>query len=185
MARIKGTAMVNVVKSLRKLAKTTTEPLVPKPLEHYLSERILPSSWYPEHDHLELLRVLGTLLRPMADAARENVYIFMGRHSAQADMETVYASLVSASTVDNVFRRGATLWQSYHDTGTMKVTMVAPTEASVELAGYALLSPEMCQLTTGWFMGFLDAGAGSDIRVVETSCRNQGAPTCAWSVAWR
>jgi hypothetical protein len=184
VARIKGTAMISVVKSLKVMGKDKAAAVIPDPLQHYLQERLLPSSWYPEEDHLILLRALGGLLKANIPDLKEDVYVWMGRNSAQTDMSTVYASLVSTASPESVFRRGATLWQAYHDSGTLQVTMLTPNKGAVELVGYAHSAPEMCRIMTGWFAGFLQTGGAKGIRVTEKTCKHKGGATCVWEAEW-
>lgn len=184
MGRIKGTAMLSVVKSLKVMGKDKAAAVIPPALRHYLEERVLPSSWYPEDDHLTLLRALGGLLEASVPDLKEDVFVWMGRNSAQTDMSTVYASVVSTASSESTFRRGATLWQAYHDSGTLQVTMVAPNRGRIELVGYTHSAPEMCRIMTGWFTGFLQTGGAKGIRVNETTCKHKGAASCVWEAEW-
>jgi hypothetical protein len=184
VGRIKGTAMVSVVKSLKVMGKDKAAAVLAPALHHYLEERVLPSSWYPEEDHLVLLRALGGLLEAGIPNLEEDVFVWMGRNSAQTDMSTVYASLVQTASPESIFRRGATLWQAYHDSGSLQVTMVTPNKGTVELVDYAHSAPEMCRVMTGWFSGFLQTGGAKGIRVTETSCKHKGGAGCVWEAQW-
>ncbi len=184
MARIKGTAMLNVVKSLRALGKDRAMARVPEALHRFLQERILPSSWYAEEDHLVLMRVLGEMLKAAHPDLGEDVFVWMGRAGAQTDMATVYSSVMQGATPETALRRGATLWQSYHDTGSAQVKVLGPGKGRLELTGYALPSAELCRTLQGWLAGFLAAGGAADVRIAETACRTKGDPSCVWDVEW-
>ena len=176
--------MLNVVKSLRALGKDKALARLPAALHRYLQERILPSSWYPEEDHLALLRVLGELLKAASPDLGEDVFGWMGRAGAQTDMASVYANVMAGTTPETALRRGATWWQSYHDTGSAQVKVVRPGKGRLELTGYALPSPELCRTLQGWLGGFLAAGGAGDVSIAEKACRTRGAPSCVWDIEW-
>ena len=184
MGRIKGTAVLSVVKALKVLGKERVAAEAPPAVAHYLDERILPSSWYSEDDHLALLRLLGRLIQTSLSEQQEDVFVWMGRNSAQTDMSTVYSSLVSTASPETAFRRGGTLWQAYHDSGSLQITMTGPSKGTAELTDYPGSAPEVCRVLTGWLAGFVQTAGGKDVKVRETRCKHRGAMSCIWEVEW-
>lgn len=179
MAKVKGTIVVKIVKSLRSLHEPTTE-LLPPGLQHYLDERVLPTTWYPEEDYLGLMRVLAGKLRdPGMD-----VWEWMGRESARLDLEEIYRSLLRERDPAGTLEKFESFWSLRHDSGEPKVTLHGPGRATVELAGYGLLSGEVCRSVTGSIWQLLSSAGAQGIQVREESCRVRGAPVCRWQASW-
>jgi uncharacterized protein (TIGR02265 family) len=184
LARIKGSAVLGVVKALRSLGKAKAHELLPQRLHKYLYDRILPSSWYPEADCLVLMRTLAQILESSQQDLGGNVYTLMGRVSAQNGLEGAYAHLVSPDP-EFMLKRAAALWQAYHDTGKLEVSLEGPHKARLELSNFAQPSVEQCLIVVGWYSELFKACGAHDVSMVETQCRNRGARSCVWTVEWK
>ena len=90
MAKVKGSALVEVVKFLRSQGEAGRRA-TPEAQRHYLEERVLPASWYPEQDLLVLLRAMVQFLPGDRESALANA----GRFSARTHSEGVYAHLLA------------------------------------------------------------------------------------------
>src|SRR5215471_18415532 len=91
--RIKGSAIAGTVRFLRKYADEA-QKILPAHLQRYLDgQRILPSSWYPEADQLELVRALAKLAPKVMPGVSGDVYSFVGQWVARKDLTCAYTSL--------------------------------------------------------------------------------------------
>lgn len=181
MARIKGTNVVRTVKWLRKNRDEARTLLSPR-LHHYLDDRILISSWYPEEDHLELLRVAASLVAVPANIDR---YAIIGRLAAHNDLAEVYKNIVQPGDHASWMNKAAALWRNYHDTGKMEATLLEPGLIMITLRDYEAASPEMCRIVGGYFEGVIEFAQGKVRKTTEVQCSLEGASECAWRIEYR
>jgi hypothetical protein len=179
MGKAKGTALVNAIKALR-LKKDAARAALPKHLHRYLEERILISSWYPEED---LRAILRTLAKVMPDPGMD-MYEFMGRHLARADLEGVYAHLLRENDPATTLRRTAVTWGFYHDTGKEVVVESGHDHAAIEISGYDSPSWETCGTVKGYIHEKVKMAGGKDIHVAHPKCVLAGADACRFEVTW-
>ena len=174
------------MKSLRKYGKKRALELLPVHLYRYLDERILVSSWYSEEDWFELLKAAAIIITENVPNLDEDVWVFMGRMSAQNDLSIIYSRLIKPGDPEGTLRNGAKLWNVYHDTGSLTIDTPTPGNVRVELAGYELPpAEEMCRLNFGWATTFLKMGGATEINAVETQCRVHGNKSCVWEADWK
>lgn len=178
MAKVKGTNVLNTVKALKAVRAQATAKL-PERLLHYLDDRILISSWYPEADELELLRVLGSLWPP-----KPSPWPLMGRMTAAHDLATVYRNQLRPDSPLQSLLASSGLWRSYHDTGEMSATPDGATAAVLRLRGYQGASKEMCQILVGYLGEIATQSGGRDVQSVKLDCIFKGKPDCSWRISW-
>lgn len=180
MARVKGTSLVGVVKALRR-NRERAEALLPEPLQDYLETRVLPSDWYPLEDHVELLRVLGEILKP---GQGTEVWEVMGRVTAREHLGETYSHLSRGSGSRAAIRRSATLWQTQFDSGRLDLRFHGPGDAEMELVDFALPSSELCGILAGYFLESFEVTGARDVRVEKRECRAGGGARCRWRITW-
>ena len=179
MGKIKGLAMINAIKVLR-LKKDEVRKLLPEHLHVYLEERVMPSSWYPEEDHWELLRALAKVL---PDPGMD-VYEYMGLISARADLGGVYAHLIREGDPATTLRRATFTWGLYHDTGKKEVVEFGDDYVISEISGFENSSRESCSTVKGWNAELAKMAGGKNVEVVHTKCVLDGASACRFEVRW-
>lgn len=180
MAKAKGTTLVALVRFLR-AHRDAARAALPAHLQHYLENRVLPSSWYPEQDLLELLRVVA----PMLGASVPDPFELMGRLAARDHLEGAYAHLFEG--VDHplaIPRRAFAMWATMHDTGRFECVEEGPGSARVELADFALPSREMCSVVAGYLSETLRLCGFEAEPAEKLDCRLDGAPRCSWRVRY-
>lgn len=181
MAKVKGTSLLGIVKALRR-SRERAEALLAEPLQDYLHTRILPSEWYPLADQLELLRVLGRLVKPPSGT---DVWEMMGRVTAREHLGEIYTHLSRGTGSRAAMRRSATLWQTQFDNGRLELRFRGPGEAEMELLDFALPSHELCGILAGYFLESFEVTGARDVRVRKSECRAEGAQRCLWRITWR
>jgi hypothetical protein len=175
VAKAKGSTLIGAVKFLRR-RRDEASALLPERLQHYLSERISEAAWYPEEDLLELVRATAKLIPgPAAET-----FALMGRATAQAHQEGVYAHLLEGGATPAA---GFALWSTMHDTGRLRTTREAPRRLRIDLVDYALPSREMCAIVGAYIEESLRMG-GVSARVEKLECRVAGAGCCRWRCNW-
>jgi hypothetical protein len=178
VAKTKGTNLIPAVKFLRKRRAQALAALPPA-LHHYLEERVLPTSWYPEADLAALLRAMAPL---MADAGGDP-FELMGRATVREHMAGVYEHLLRGDRT-SLSRRVTALWQTMHDTGSLRLVDQAPGCARYELRDYAHPTREMCGTIRGYIGESLVQSGFASARVVETACVVDGAECCVFECKW-
>src|SRR5262249_33940907 len=147
---------------------------------HYLNERILPSSWYPEADQHALLRVVAALLPEKPDP-----WVMMGRIAARDDLASMYKFMVKAGDLPDTLRGASSLWQTFHDTGELKIKLESPGQALATLRGYAASTREMCRVVGGYVTEVASTAGAKELKTSKLSCVLDSAPQCSWRMIWR
>jgi uncharacterized protein (TIGR02265 family) len=178
MAKLKGTFFQNTVKALRRHG-AAARGAVSEPLRHYLDARILTSSWYPEEEHLELLRALVQL-----GPNRHRAWEELGRVSAERDMGTVYKALFRPGDPAGSFERLRAVWALGHDTGSLEPQLLSPGSGRLHLRDYPLVSEELCRLNTAFFATVLRQAGAKHADARHTHCRGRGDGACSWELRW-
>jgi hypothetical protein len=183
MARAKGTTLVGLVKFVRR-HRAEAAGLLPAALRHYLEDRVVLASWYPEEDLLGLARAVACLMPPAAGDPWE----VMGRVSARDHLEAdgTYAHLLDgAQDPLAIPARAFALWASQHDSGKLETRIDGPASASVRLVEFAAPSREMCGIVGGYLAETLRLVGFAAPAAEKTACRADGAPACTWRCTWQ
>lgn len=130
ISKSKGIAIVPIVQALRASGDEVVRTLPPE-LQHYLTDVITPSGWYPDADWLALLRALAAAIP--TESAPQGVYVMFGRSAALRDLADNQAEIPRAARTDTggmyrqltagkldpvgLMRRMAKIWLLYHASG--------------------------------------------------------------------
>ena len=175
MGNTKGAAVLTSVKLLRS-RKDEARRVLPPELHHYLEERIVVASWYPERDVFGLILACAKLFPtegPQFEA--------MGAAAARLHMDGIYANLLQRDPAI----RARTLWKTQHDTGELTLSQVADDSATYELTGWEQLGAEHCRLLGGYFCEVQRLTGAVEPSYEHTACRGRGAAQCTWVVRWK
>lgn len=177
--RTKGTHVLHVVKILRTYRELALKLLAPD-LHHYLTDRILPSSWYPSDDHLGLLRAVARLMPKVPDP-----WITMGRGSARMDLEGAYKHHIRPRDPETTLRILTAVWRSTHDSGKIVIDFQTPTSAMFKMLDYPVATDEICRITTGYVLESLHVAGAILPEVDHTTCIALGSIVCTWHAQWK
>jgi hypothetical protein len=176
---VKGSNVLGAVKMLR-ANRERAVALLPAKYHHYLHDRILVASWYPEADQLELLRAVSFMLPGSPDP-----WMMMGRIAARGDLSDLYRDMVRPGDLKDALRASSALWRTFHDSGELKLTLDAPERVVAQLRGYAATAREMCRVIGGYVTEVASVAARRDVATAKTTCTLDGAPQCAWRMTLR
>jgi hypothetical protein len=176
MANIKGTAVVDLVRWLRKHQATAGDKL-PAPLRPYLHRRILLSGWYPAEDFLGLLHAF------VAGNAHPRGFERAGIASARRDLTRIYATNLVPGDIAATASRMRALWNNYHDTGEL-IPNTEPGRTTIEIRGYAVRSAEMCRLNGAYYGEVIVMAGARLISTEKQRCTLKGDPSCIWEYKW-
>ena len=175
MAKTKGTVVLKAVKVLRSRKQESLAHL-PAELHHYLADRIVVSSWYPEADFFQLLCACAALY-PGGDAAFE----MLGAATAQDHAEGMYSDIVKRDAVS----RARIMWKTQHDTGDLVLVAQAEKSATYELRDWAPVSPKYCRVAGGYFTELHRLDGAPAPAYTHPKCRAAGADCCVFVISWR
>jgi hypothetical protein len=173
---VKGTVLVSVVKFLRS-RRQEAAALLPPHCQSYLQERVLDSSWYPEADLVELIRVVAG----MFPGNEEQALYLTGRAALAAFLrDRKYHDLHHVAVLADMPRRVVALWSTQHDTGQLRMQLSSDTSGFVTLTGFGHPSHEMCSVLTGYITELLGENGIADPCVTKRACVLSGAGECSW-----
>jgi hypothetical protein len=177
MARTRGTAMIQLVKTLR-ANRERARAFLPESLWSYLTVEIARSQWYPEEDYLALLTAMAKLW-PEPD-----VWERLGNLAAHHDFSTgVYrAMVVKRGGLMEALRGLDAVFHMYHDTGRTVLAADGP-RATIEIHDYATVDANHCRFMVAFGAGYLELALGRAVSVRETQCRSRGAQFCRWELS--
>jgi hypothetical protein len=178
MANVKGTSVLQVVRALRANRAAALSKLPPK-LHHYLDQRILPSTWYPEKDEVVLFQALASIMQLGTD------WTMFGKLAAQHDLSGVYRGLLVPGDAKRTLRNATALWRNFHDTGEYSVHFAAETQALLTMRSYAIRMAEMCRLIAAYSSEVVVMTGVKDVRIEKRECTAAGQSQCTWHLTWR
>jgi hypothetical protein len=179
VAKTKGTNLIGAVKFLRR-RRDEARAALPARLHHYLDERVLPTSLYPEEDLVALLQAMA----PMLKGVGGDVFELMGRAAVREHMEGVYEHLLKGDRL-SFARRVSALWQTQHDTGRLALVEGGEGRARYELTEYGHPSREMCGTIRGYILEALARSGFAEVKVRKAGCVLDGLDRCSWECSWR
>jgi hypothetical protein len=178
MGRIKGTSFLHLVRMLRSQRARAMEVL-PVALHHYLQERILAGSWYPDEDVLGVMRAFFQVV-----GGGEQAWERAGEVLARNDLNGVYSNVVRpGASVEQVVKHVSVLWSNYHDTGSEKASFAAG-KCTIEIKDASMRSADYCRLIGGYNAAVIQVAGGRVLRMKKVSCTAEGNPTCIWEYDW-
>jgi len=171
--------MLGMVKTLRSARDVALEVLPPH-LHHYLSERIVVTSWYSEEDHLAIVHATGQVVATMV---KGDPYRFIGEQGAKSDASGLYASMLREGDIVTSLQRFAQAWSLYHNTGESRITALGPKSARNDLLEFSFVTPEVARVHAGYLCGIARAAGalGPECEVLRSTVPNSSA----WLVTWR
>lgn len=142
--RHKGVGLLAIVKGLK--ANPLAAHSVPPELQHYLTDVILPTGWYPERDYNVLIDLLARSIDRRQVGG--NVWRWFGKVAAQRDIAGQQRGIPAASRTENagiyrrfgdgspddvpgLFGRIVTIWSLYHDTGALRIARHSAEQSTV------------------------------------------------------
>lgn len=179
MAKIKGTALIGAVKRLRR-EKDRARDLLPAEFHHYLQERIMPASWYPEEVFLEILKANIKLMGLPVEKACTR----LGKIAAQEHHKMWYGKRLSPMDSRTLLFRLPSIWSSQHDTGRYEFIVESATSGRIEIRNFKYPSQELCLINTAYALEFLQLSGFGKVTVSETACTIRQDEMCAWNVSW-
>jgi hypothetical protein len=173
VGKTKGTVVLKAIKVLRSRKKEALAHL-PRSLHHYLDERIVVASWYPEEDFYEILCATAALFP--GDGAFE----LLGAATAKEHAEGMYADIMKRDWASRV----RIMWKTQHDSGDFVLTNQTDNSATYELRGWPHASPKYCRVVGGYFTELHRLAGVAAPTYSHPKCCSAKAESCVFVVTW-
>jgi hypothetical protein len=175
VGKTKGTVVLKAIKVLRG-RKDDAQKHLPKALHHYLEDRIVVASWYPEEDFYEILCACASLF-PGGDSAFE----MLGAATARDHAEGMYADIMKRDWASRV----KIMWKTQHDSGDFSLVQQTENSATYELTGWSHSSPKYCRVVGGYFTELHRVAGAAAPSYQHPTCRSGGqSDRCVFVVRW-
>lgn len=175
MANVKGTAILGLVKFIRKNMKDRLPAIgaqLPADTKDYLDEHIIISKWYPYKFYTDLLRALDKV----AGTGDLSYCIEQGRLSARHDLSSIFKIFVSFKDSQMVLTRAMSIWNSYYDTGSVTIPDFSDHGSIVRIENFPEIDPAHVKNAQGWLEEFNVMCRFRDVRSEIAKCQCSGDP---------
>jgi hypothetical protein len=176
MAKVKGVALLGVIKFIKKNHKDVLSKVVdalPPESGKYMQEHLLVTEWYPYKIYTDLLRALDKVI----GKGDLSTCIEQGRLSAKHDLSTVFKMFLNFSSVQSMLSRVMVAWTSYYDTGKIEIPSLTDKEATYFIKDFPEIDMVHVKNVQGWMeQFFLIALKAKDIKSEIVKCQCHGDP---------
>jgi hypothetical protein len=190
----KGTMFIGALKSLKRLPGfDRIKDSLPENVQPYITQRVLPSRWYPEEDWVALLEAFASLLELNRSKIAHwpkglDVWEFIGRGSVDEFAKGPYNTFLGPGPVSLRLQHFGSFWSLRHNTGSIEIEHGDDDRsAALRLRGYSKVSTNQCRVIEGSIWRFLNYNRSSDeeIRVQKAACKSEGSDHCCWQISWQ
>jgi hypothetical protein len=163
-------AITRVIARLSQKAKAAfSEPVVHK--------------WYP----VELTKEVYEAIDAEFSAQYPDTLASLGKSIAQRGVKSFLKYLVRLVSVKTIIGRGGSIWQRYHNSGSIKATILE--EEGVNKRGIVTITdynagPVWCKLMNGYIETLVASTGARNIAVEKKNCIHKGDKVCSWQVNW-
>jgi uncharacterized protein (TIGR02265 family) len=176
------------VRSLQKFIEAELTPAqrdavlatIPPPYVQRLRAPVLATETIPIH-------VLNRMAEAAANAKGEPVESFArraGREAANDAVKGIYRFFALAMTPASLLNKASTMWSTLNNRGEMQVQNRTDRSATIKLLDYPSERVH-CARVTGWLERMGELTGAKNVKVEQTQCYADGAPHCAWTIAWQ
>lgn len=140
------------------------------------------AKWYPVEQFIELNLTIDEQFGTGDLALIKE----LGRHSADANLSTVFRLFLKVGTVKWILARASRLWGLHYDSGYIVVREFPDEEVELEIVDFLHPSRVHCLSVQGWAERAAELSGGRDIKLDEVDCRaHAGGERCRFRIRWR
>jgi uncharacterized protein (TIGR02265 family) len=142
---------------------------------------VLPISWYPLDLYLRLDDAIASVMSPHD---RKNVFLSMGRASADANLSGPQRPFVREGDPHFLLKTAPQIYAAYYAVGRRTYERTGPTSGVLTTHDAEHVTETDCLTVVGWHVRAIELCGGKHVEVVETRCRARGDPVCEYRCAW-
>lgn len=179
MPKIKGTDIVTLKKYFAKQGKETEEAFLSRLSEddRKVFLKTVATNWTDVTIQARIYDAAGDTLFPGQADAQEK----LGHLLADQAYSGVYSIFLLIPKTSYIFKKTASVWGSYHDTGTASLENVQPDNGDLVVTGYPDLPPQIRQGIKGHVSVLLTKTGAKDIRI---TLDESNPEKWVWHVEW-
>lgn len=181
MAKVKGTLLIDFVKTIKADKSGQIAALLPEQDREILAARILPSGWYP----YELFKsCFGAVVKVLAQGDMEKVRQW-GRLYGEAIITGVYKGMIKQGEPMVALEKYGPNLRNFFDFGEVQVEPMASNAALIRIKGFDPDFKPQYYIMQGWIERSLELSGAKEIKAEVVSSTWQGAPETVVKISWK
>jgi hypothetical protein len=141
-------------------------------------DKTVASTWLDEPEICKVYRHFAEVLFPGARAP----FVDLGRQMALASYRGVYRVFLAIPSTGYVIKKAASVWASYHSTGSATMEDVTDRSATLVVRGAEPISRPMIDVITGHIVALAELTGAKDPIVAP---RSEEPRTLKWAIRWK
>ena len=178
--RVKGTVMIDFVKTIKADRRGSYDQYLTDEDRQVMSERILPSGWYPYDTYK---RVFSAVVKVLANNDMEKVRQW-GRIYGETIVTNVYKGLIREGQPMETLKKYATYIRSFFDFGDLVIDGLSEREAQITFKGMDPDFQAQYYIMIGWMERSLEMCGAKGISSEFTARSWQGAAETKVRMSW-
>ena len=181
MARVKGTMLIDCVKTIRADKRGQFDQFLTVGDRKIISERILPSAWYPYQTYRNCLSAVSTV------AGNNNAQTLRqwGWRYSEALISGIYRGIIKDGEPIQSLEKYSIHVHNLFDFGEMQAVPFSSQEAEMVMRGFDPDFQPQYHLMRGWLERSVEMCGASDVRSDFSMRSWEGAPETRISLFWQ
>ncbi len=155
---------------------------LPEADQHMLHSLILAVSWYPFELGQRLDHAIADVL---AGGDAKQIYLEMGRSSAEANLKGMHKAFFHADDPHYVLERSPQVYAQYYDRGRRAYERTGDHSGILRTFDAERVTLDDCLTVVGWYERAIEISGGTEVQVKDKLCRALGDPHCEYWCNWR
>jgi len=181
MKRVKGSILIDFIKTIKASKDPAYERYLTAEDRQLLSQRLLPSAWYPFETFRHAFQgIFEVLAKKNLDTVRS-----WGRLYGEAIVSGFYKGIIRDGHPMDSLQKYPTYLRNMLDFGSMEVKETGPTEALVTIRDFDPTLVPMFYMVFGWLERSLEMCGAKEIKSEVLAASWQGAPETKVKMTWK
>ena len=180
MARVKGTILLDFVKTIRADKKGSYDQYLTAKDREIISERILPSAWYPYETYMACFQGVAAVVgKNNSQTIRQ-----WGRLYGEAIITGVYKGIVKEGAPLDSLKKYSSYYRNLFDFGEFEIVPASPREAVLAVRGFDLQFEPQYHLIRGWIERSIELCGAREVKSDFVAKSWEGAPDTRLQLSW-
>jgi uncharacterized protein (TIGR02265 family) len=180
MAKVKGTMILGLVKTIRADTGNTYDPHLTDQDRALVARQILPSSWYPFD---QFKRIFNTVMEVLVGSNTELVRT-IGRSYGRDIVHSVYKNLVIEGDPMESLKKNQIAFKMFFDFGESSFERLSDHSGRVTIAGFDPSFERFYYILAGWLEECLELSGAKNVNSTFTSRSWEGDPDTVVEFSW-
>jgi len=180
MAKVKGTILIDFIKTIKADKSGTYDAYLTDRDREILSERILPSGWYP---YETFRNCFSAAVKVLAKDDMEMVRKW-GKLYGESIITSVYKGIIKEGSPMDSLKKYGTYIRNMFDFGEIMVEALSDNEAMIVIKDTDRDFEPLYYMMVGWIERSLELCGAKDIKTELVSKSWEGAPVTSVKLTW-